>query len=151
MQWELIDLSFSPMPPAVQSLDGNRNYLLTTNDDDVDWKPWIEIKINWTPISRRLSLIVFTVRGLCFFCMMWFWIFLSNPAFPTTSVSMLQQLLWARHLWQAPPFAAQFSVDDVCWSHSLPKPRLGYGDGCVKACSLCNETHRIWRERRSTP
>ena len=76
----------------------------------------------------------------CFFCMMWFWIFFSNLAFPTTSVSMFQQLLWARHLWQAPPFAAQFSVDDVCWSHSLPKPRLGYGEGCVKACSLCNET-----------
>jgi len=76
----------------------------------------------------------------CFFRMMWFWIVWSNPAFPTTSVSMFQQLLWARHLWQAPPFPAQFSADDVCWSHSLPKPRFGYGDGCVKACSLCNET-----------
>ena len=36
------------------SVDGNRNYLLPTNDDDVDWKPWIEIKINWTPISGDL-------------------------------------------------------------------------------------------------
>ena len=117
LQCHLLSCSNSPLPLSWPK----QNYLLPTNNDDVDWKPWIENQKIWTPRSRGLCLIVFIVRGLCFFCMMWFWIFLSKPAFPTTSVSMFQQLLWARHLWQAPPFAAQFSVDDVCWSHSLPK------------------------------